>query len=250
MFKLPEYTEALVASPRKLIIYSAPKAGKTKALSMLKNCCILDFEEGSDFVSGIKYKIKNADELKSFFDGLDEANKKEGKFVFKYLALDTLTSMEEIAWEIALSIYKNSALGKSFSGDIYKFKNLPNGAAYGYLREAMDKIINRASSLCEFLILTAHFKQTAIQRSNNEGEIMASDIAVTGKSKLILSSQVDAIGKMFRKDNKTFITFKNTEDDIATGCRSEHLINKSFPLVEYDADQKVFTSHWDEIFIN
>lgn len=37
-------------NPKKLILFSKPKVGKTEALSKLENCLLIDLEGGANFV--------------------------------------------------------------------------------------------------------------------------------------------------------------------------------------------------------
>ena len=50
-------------SPKNMIIYGAPKIGKTTALSTLDICLIIDLEDGSDMLDALKVKVNNLAEL-------------------------------------------------------------------------------------------------------------------------------------------------------------------------------------------
>ena len=50
-------------SPKNMIIYGAPKIGKTTVLSQLDDCLIIDLEDGSDMIDALKIKVKNLSEL-------------------------------------------------------------------------------------------------------------------------------------------------------------------------------------------
>jgi hypothetical protein len=60
--------------------------------------------------------------------------------------------------------------------------------------------------------------------------------------------KADAIGYLYRKDNKTFLNF-NGGGDFVIGARSEHLSNKEFLLVEKDEKTGLFINNWNQIFI-
>lgn len=83
-----------------------------------------------------------------------------------------------------------------------------------------------------------------VDKEGKEMPVKALDLA--GKSSNILCSQVDAIGYMYREDNKTLINFQPSESLIA-GSRSEHLKNKIVTAIEQHEDGS-FTYGWDEIF--
>ena len=44
-------------NPKRLIIYSKPKTGKTTAFSGLEDNLLMDLENGSDYVEAMKIKI-------------------------------------------------------------------------------------------------------------------------------------------------------------------------------------------------
>jgi len=50
-------------NPKRLIIYSKPKTGKTTAFAGLENNLILDLENGADYVEALKVKITSLQEL-------------------------------------------------------------------------------------------------------------------------------------------------------------------------------------------
>src|ERR1017187_4336176 len=115
-------------NPKRLIIYSKPKVGKTTALAGLENCLLLDFEGGSDYVEALKVKISNLADLRKVGTKIIEAGNP-----YKYIAIDTVTAMEDMVKPLALKKYQETPMGKMFDGDVL---TLPNGAGYGYLRSA------------------------------------------------------------------------------------------------------------------
>ena len=52
-------------SPKNMIIYGAPKIGKTTVLSQLDNCLIIDLEDGSDMLDALKVKANSLKELQA-----------------------------------------------------------------------------------------------------------------------------------------------------------------------------------------
>ena len=51
---------------------------------------------------------------------------------------------------------------------------------------------------------------------------------------------------MYRKGNKTFLSFKST-DEVTCGARPEHLRNEEILITEYK--DGVIETHWDKIFV-
>lgn len=128
---LPIHTEVAEINPRRLFIFSHTKVGKTSLLSALPNNLIIDTEDGSEFISGIKFNLLNesAKQGKGKYTLLKELTdeiKKEKQF-YDYISIDTATGLEDIAREIAVHLYKKSNMGKSFTGtDVVS--ELPQGS--------------------------------------------------------------------------------------------------------------------------
>jgi hypothetical protein len=253
MFELPkEKTKAERVNPKKIILFSNPKAGKTQAVAALANNLILDLEDGSQFVEALKINVlKLAKEqnksplttLKEIINKISEANKEKGEFVYKYITIDTVSALEDISLELANKLYKNTPMGRNWIGeDVTK---LPNGAGYMYLREAMDVILNEIEQLCDTLIILGHLKGKFIEKEGKEME--ARGLALTGKIASILCSQVDAIGYVYREENKTLVNFAPSES-LVVGSRPDHLKNKTITLIESD-DNGNLTIDWSKIFI-
>lgn len=233
-----ERTKAIRRSPKFMVIFAKPKHGKTTALSLLDNCLIVDMEDGSDHVDGLKIKITN---IKDLF-GLANQIEEEGK-PYKYIALDTATALEEyIIMPYAIKLYQATPVGKNFSGD--DLRKLPNGAGYLYIREAFKNVIDRFTQVCDTLILVAHCNEKQIEKEGKEMFELEMDLA--GKLKRIISAKADAIALLYRKGFKSYLNFNGGGDAIIE-ARSEHLANKEFLLVE--KTDKGFVHNWNQIFI-
>ncbi len=231
--------QALLKSPRKLAIYAKPKSGKTTIFAQLKDSLILDFEKGSDYVDAVKCSINSLEELKAVGTEI----LKQGK-PYKIGIVDTVTKLEDMCGSLALQIYRTTPMGKSFTGD--NVLSLPNGAGYLYLREAFSKITTYIESLFEYVIYSAHIKTKFIEK--NGKEVSAQELDLTGKIKSMLSSDVDAIGMMYRSGKQNIITFKGS-DDIICGARPAHLKNKEIIISELQDDGSIVVN-WDKIYID
>jgi len=245
-------------NPSKLVIFSQTKVGKTTALSMLPNNLIVDMEDGSDFVGGLRINVrkeaaklgkKPLDVIFDISQSIREENKKQGKHIYNYISLDTSTAMEEEARKYATELYKKTLMGAKFTGtDVVS--ELPNGQGYNFLRMAFDKIYSWFEGLAaECLILTCHVKLTAISKDGKD--FQANDISLTGKLKGMVCGDADAIGFLHRnKENplQTMISFKTSELDLASGARPEHLKEQEFILLEYNKETKEMKANWQEIF--
>jgi hypothetical protein len=244
--KLPtELIDVVDRNPSKLFIFSNPKVGKTSLVAQLPNCLILDAERGTKFVKALKLPAENIDDLREISDAIDEKNEKLGKFAYDYIAIDTVTALQDIAKELALKLYKKTPMGSTYKGD--DVLKLPNGGGYYYLREAFEKIYKSFEGRSKCLILLGHIKPASILKDGKE--LMAKDIDLTGKIKSITAADMDAIGYLYRKGNQNILSFKTSEDDLATGARPPHLRGQEIIISEYDPTTEVLTTHWDKIFL-
>jgi hypothetical protein len=110
----------------------------------------------------------------------------------------------------------------------------------------MSVILNEIEKLCDTLIILGHLKSKFVEKEGKEMEARGLDL--TGKLSAILCSQVDAIGYMYREDNKTIINFQPSES-LIVGSRPEHLKNQKITVIESDESGKL-TIDWSKIFIN
>lgn len=248
MITLPtEKVKAESKSPRKMLIYSSPKVGKTTAGAMLDGNLTLDFEDGATFVDSMKINIPDMATLGEVLQAINEAGKP-----YKYGTVDTTTKLEDMVLPLAKKLYRATSMGKNFDFDkdgkdlnSQSVLNLPNGAGYLYLREAYTKVISQIDAMFPRVIYFGHLKDKMLEK--NGKEVSARDIDLTGKIRNIACANADAIGFMYRKDNQTIVSFQ-TKEDIICGARPEHLRNKEIVLLE-EIDGKII-SHWDRIYID
>jgi len=227
-------------SPKRMLIFSKPKTGKTSLLAELPDSLLLDLEDGSDFLDAVKIKIDSFERLRE----VGEEIKKQGK-PYKYMIVDTVTRLEDIALPLALKLYKSTPIGKNYDGT--DVRTLPNGAGYGYLREAFFKLTDYIETLAERTIYLGHLKAKFIEK--NGKEVQAVEVDLTGKIKSMLSANVDAIGLLFRsKHNENILSFK-TNDDVICGARPGHLKNQEIIISEVN-DKGKFVTHWDKVFVD
>ena len=233
MMELPKKkVKASRKSPKNMIIYGAPKIGKTTVLSQLDDCLIIDLEEGTDMVNALKIKVRNLKEL-------SEVGKeiiKQGR-PYKYIAIDTISKLEEWCEDEAKRIYMKTPMGKNFEqkNPGMSVLSLPNGGGYLYLRIAYKKWIDRLNKLADHIILVGHLKDKMLEKKGKE--VAVKDIDLTGKIKQITCANADAVGYIYREDDTTMVSFDSL-DDIVAGSRCEHLKGKTMPM------------KWSEIFID
>ena len=235
---LPTVKEkATRVNPKRLLVYSKPKTGKTTAFAGLDNNLLIDLENGADYVEAMKLKVNSLKELYDAGKAIKEAGKP-----YKYITIDTVTALEEMIMPLAVKLYKNTSMGKNYDGD--NVLSLPNGAGYLYIRQAFFQVLDFIDTLAPHIILSGHIKDKQV---DDKGEmVMSANIDLTGKIKSLICANSDAIGYMYRKDNKTILSFK-TNEEVTCGARPEHLRNEEIVISEM-IDGVIKTS-WEKVFV-
>jgi hypothetical protein len=224
-------------NPKRLIIYSKPKTGKTSAFAGLDNNLIIDLESGADYVEALKIKVESLQELLEAGKAIKEAGQP-----YKYVTIDTVTALEDMVMPLAIKLYKRTSMGKNYDED--NVLSLPNGAGYLYLRQAFFQVLDFIDTLAPHIILSGHIKDKQV---DDKGEmVLAANIDLTGKIKSLICANADAIGYMYRKGNKTILSFK-TSEEVTCGARPEHLRNQEIVVSEMN-DENELTFHWDQIY--
>jgi hypothetical protein len=225
-------------NPKRIVIYSKPKTGKTTAYAGLDSNLILDLENGSDYVDALKVKISNLQELLDTGKAIKEAGKP-----YKFITVDTVTVLEEMIQPLAVKLYRGTSMGKNYDGD--NVTTLPNGAGYLYIRQAFFQVLDFIDTLAPTIILSGHIKDKQV---DDKGElVMSANIDLTGKIKSLICANADAIGYMYRKGNKTILSFK-TNEEVTCGARPEHLRNEEIVVTEMN-EKGELDFHWDKVFI-
>lgn len=246
-------TKSTRVNPKTIVLFSQPKTGKTTAVSELENCLLIDLEEGSEFVDALKIDVikesrKNNElpivTLKKLINKIKEANKENGNYVYKFIALDTVTALEDLVLPLANKMYKDTPQGRNWEGS--DVTTLPNGAGYRFTRTALSVVLNELEEICDTLIILGHTKDKDIE---TKGEMITErSLDLTGKSSTILCASVDTIGYVYRDENETIIDFKPSQNFII-GSRSAHLKDKKITVAVSDEAGNVKVD-WSQIFIN
>lgn len=226
--------------PRNLIIFSKPKLGKSSALAALPGCLCIDLEDGGyDYIDAMKVKAKSIADIKEICKAIKEAD-----YPYKFIALDTITALEEMVKPLALKLYQETPAGQKFTGN--NVLDAPMGQGYAKVREAMEMVINMVAKCAPNIILVCHTKDSAVADS----DINVKSIDLNGKSGRVLSSKSDAIAYLYRDDDSNTILSFNTNDKfVECGARPEHLRNKDIVLGEMQEDGTI-QYHWERIYVS
>lgn len=254
MIELPKTkTKASRLNPKTMILFGQPKTGKTTALADLDGCLTIDLEEGSDFVNSLKIDVvKEARKanvppiavLNDIITSLKDANKKNGGFLYKYIAVDTVTTLEDMVLPLAKRMYQQTPMGRNWVGD--DVTTLPNGAGYRYTRMALQTVLDSLAEVTDTLIIVGHVKDKMVLV---EGEEMSErGLDLTGKMSSILCVKADAVGYIYRKENETRINFQSSES-LLVGARSEHLKGQDICIAVSDDDGNIKID-WTKVFLN
>lgn len=233
--KIPAETQ----DPKYLILFGLPKVGKTTILATLENNLILDFENGSTYVEALKVKISSLKDLNETCKAIKEAGNP-----YKFITIDTITAVEEMAKPLAIKMYQNSPMFSDKYADVKNPAELPNGCGYSFWRAAIEKIIDMVASCAPNLIICGHVKDSALSE-NAANNLKTLDL--TGKVSRILSAKSDAIGWVHRDENSNLCVQFGADGEVLTGARPSHLANKDIIVAERNEDG-TFTSHWERIY--
>ena len=246
-----ERRKATDYNPRLMVIFGKPKSGKSSLMASLDSNLIIDLEDGYRALDVMCVKAKNANEIYQIKAAIEKKNKENGdKPFYRFITIDNATRLEEMSLIVAAGLYRKTSMGASFGykkdniGNIVLDNNgkkvidpkadvrqLPNGAGYLYLRQALKEMVNMFKPLCDTLILVCHVKDKQIKKNDEETTEMAVDLA--GKTGDIICGEADAIGYVSRQGNKTLLSFKGGDNNIK-GSRPIHLREKIFEVATSD----------------
>ena len=224
--------------PKNLLIFSKPKQGKSSALAELPGVLCIDLEDGGyDYIDAVKVKANSVSEIKEICKAIKEAG-----CPYPFIALDTITALEEMVKPLALKLYLDTPAGSKFTGK--NILDAPMGAGYMKVREAMELVIDMVSKCAPNIILVCHTKDSAV----GDSDVNVKSIDLAGKTGRILSSKSDAIGFLYRDDeSNTILSFNTNDKFVECGARPNHLRNKDIVLGEMQEDGTV-QYHWERIY--
>ena len=226
--------------PKRLLIYGTPKAGKSTAISNLKDALIIDTENGYEALTGNIVNVKEIEREEGYkiveiLGELYKALKEENPY--KYLVFDTIDNIES---DISKIICEEN--------DVIDISDLPFGKGYTLVRNRILNILDRFQELGLNIIIIGHRKLTVAADANI---VKMNDIGLTGKLKDFLFASCDAIGFGYREKEEDVEYFKlsfipTQDDSIIAGSRIANLNGKEVKLSKLENNKLKF--NWEEIY--
>ena len=225
-------------------------------MASLDSNLIIDLEDGYRALSVMKVKVNNAQEIFEVAQAISSKIKETGSMPYRFITIDNASRLEEFSLSYAAQLYRSTPMGQSWgmlkdrAGNVVKdpktnrpmpdpkadVRTLPNGSGYMYLRKAIKKLVDIFKPLCDTLILVAHVKDKQIKKDSEEMSEMTVDLA--GKTGDIICGEADAIGYIFRRENKTIVSFKGGDDTLKE-ARPLHLRGKEFEVAYSDENNEL-----------
>jgi hypothetical protein len=229
-------------NPKFLLLYGSPKIGKTSIIESLDDTYLLVEIDphGAAYFQGTYIEVNSLVELNEVIQEIKNQNRP-----YKYVIIDTITELATWMEDYATQMYKNSNLGRNFTGDNV-VGDLAKGAGYFWLRRAYSIWFEELKSLADRVIFLGHVKDAALTTKTSDSmgnqvvveklgidEVSTTDLDLTGKLKQITAAQMDAIGYVYRKTvgydkelkrdiSELRVNF-NSGSSILGGARPKHL---------------------------
>ena len=205
--------KAISNDPKVMLLYGAPKVGKTTALSQLDNCLIIDTEGGANMIEGYVETANNREELIKILQDAQDGHE------YKYVAIDTIDRVatwaeKAVCEEEGVSAVQDLAFGKGF----------------GLVREKVLNTVKILKDIFPHVIIIGH-RKWARAVVDSKAIVEPESLDLTGKLKNMLMADCDAIGYVYRDEDKgkLMVSFKANEA-LEAGSRSPHLRGKEIEL--------------------
>lgn len=205
--------KAVSQNPKTMLLYGAPKVGKTTALSQLDDCLIIDTEGGANMIEGYVEAINSRKELIELLKQAQEGHE------YKYVAIDTIDKIatwaeQAVCEEESVSAVQDLAFGKGF----------------GLVREKVLNTVSILKTIFPHVIIIGH-RKWARAVVDSKAIVEPESLDLTGKLKNMLMADCDAIGYVYRDEEKgnLMVSFKANES-LEAGSRSPHLKGKELEL--------------------
>ena len=168
--------KAVSQNPKTMLLYGAPKVGKTTALSQLDDCLIIDTEGGANMIEGYVHSINSRKELIELLKQAQEGHE------YKYVAIDTIDKIatwaeQAVCEEESVSAVQDLAFGKGF----------------GLVREKVLNTVSILKTIFPHVIIIGH-RKWARAVVDSKAIVEPESLDLTGKLKNMLMADCDAKG--------------------------------------------------------
>ena len=205
-----EKRKAVSINPSTLLLYGAPKVGKTTMLSQLDDCLIIDTEKGSRMIEVYIQEVNSRDELIETLIAIKDS--KDVKY--KYIAIDTIDKVAEWAERRVCE-----------EEGVTSIADLAFGKGYGLVREKVSQTVSHFKEVAEHLIIIGH-RKVAYAVTEGNPIVIPESLDLTGKLKNVIMAGCDAIGYVYRNDKEELMVSFKANDAIEAGSRCPHLKGK------------------------
>ena len=182
-------------------------------LSKLDDCLIIDTEKGTNMLEAYVQEVNNREELIQTLKDAMEGHE------FKYIAIDTIDKIatwaeQAVCEEESVSAVQDLAFGKGF----------------GLVREKVLNTVSILKTIFPHVIIIGH-RKWARAVVDSKAIVEPESLDLTGKLKNMLMADCDAIGYVYRDEEKGdfMVSFKANES-LEAGSRSPHLKGKEMKL--------------------
>jgi len=261
--------KAVSKTPKRIIIFSKPKMGKTTTVSKLPNCLIVDCEKGTRALTALTYEVDKISDIYDLVESIvDYGIKNDGKYPYSFIAIDTASALEEMCLPVAEHRYSLSPEGRQWflrvdgsdNADVplheksgkYQYGsllNLPFGKGNIYVGQVFNELMAKLENVTPKLILLAHSVEK-ITKNKAGVESTVIDLMMSKQCKFVSTFKADAIGYMYRKGKQNFIDFTATEEK-GIGGRHRYLEKEHILISEYkdkeDGSEELIT-YWESIY--
>ncbi len=244
-FELPLVPHEAEVNADTMILFGKEKCGKTTALSQLENCLIVDTEKGTAKVKAMAIKVPEDRGPVGKMKWLKElaAHLRDSEKKYDYIAIDTLTEVNDWAEWSGTWRYMNSPQGKSFNrvkdergnaikgGDFLEpgtdeyesVHTIGEGFGYRWSREELLSAVNAFTGLAnKCVIFVCHIEDKYIGLKDTTDVVVTKQLALTGRVRDILPRKVDAIGYVYNDKGIIKVNFAGDESKLG-GSRAAHL---------------------------
>jgi hypothetical protein len=242
MLELPtKVRPPITSSPTVLLLYGAPKVGKTSSIINLENNLVFDLESGGKLLSGLiidvpqvarQESITRLNVLRRYYSLLKE----NGNGQYRFITFDTVDVLEDLLIEEV-----------SVRHGVSHISDLAYGKGDAILREEFFALINAFKELDHRIILIGHRKRSIIGETG--AEVVIRELDLRGKMRNMIMSYSDAIGYMFSTNGSLMLSFKTGQnEDIAAGSRCSYLANQEIELGKFNGNGEIAKMYWERIY--